>query len=89
MEQHTKEDSDSAKKLVDFYVDLVENHSTTAKFYLSENVVLDWFGKTIKDNKKVSLFIKDQVCKVSHQITNSFPSENVAFKETHHVKVPK
>lgn len=89
MEKYTKEEKDSAKEILEFYVDLVENNNSTVGYYLAENVVIDWFGKTIKDSKKVALFIKDQVAKVTHHLTNTFPSENVAFKESHHVKVPK
>nr|XP_008192085.1 PREDICTED: uncharacterized protein LOC103312661 [Tribolium castaneum]XP_015834884.1 PREDICTED: uncharacterized protein LOC103312661 [Tribolium castaneum] len=89
MENYTKEEKDSAKEVLEFYVDIFENNNSTVKYFLSENVVLDWFGKTIKDNKKVSLFLKEQACKVTHHITNTIPSEKVAFKESHNVKVPK
>lgn len=91
MECYTKEETQSAKKVLDFYIDLIEDgfrkDEAAAAYYLAGNVVLDWFGKTVKGNRKAKTFIKEQMSKVTHHVTNVRPAENVAFRDTHRVKI--
>lgn len=91
MECYKKDETQSAKKILDFYIDLIEDgfrkDDHTAAYYLAENVVLDWFGKTVKGKRKAKSFIKDQVCKVTHHIKDVRPAENVTFRDTHRVKI--
>lgn len=83
------EDREEVSKVLDFYINLVENNNSTVRYYLAENVVLDWFGKTVKEVTKVSRFMKDQVGTVTHYLTSAVPVQNVAFKNVHKIKATK
>ncbi|CAH0560386.1 unnamed protein product [Brassicogethes aeneus] len=85
----TEDQIREAKDFGEFYIDLVENYKTTVKYYLSDDIVLDWFGQTVKGEKKVNLFIKSNVATVKHFFSDAKPVENIGFRDTHVVKLPR
>ncbi|CAG9832212.1 unnamed protein product [Diabrotica balteata] len=86
---YTESDKREAKQFVEFYIDNIENHSNYFQYYLSEDVVLDWFGKTIKKEKNVTAFLKDQMGSVNHFLSDAVPVGKIGFRDTHIIKVPR
>ncbi|XP_039748493.1 uncharacterized protein LOC120625470 [Pararge aegeria] len=53
----------SARNFAVWYKCMIDNDRQNLSLYLSDDVMLEWFGKTIKTRKKVSFFIKyDMQC---------------------------
>nr|XP_022903187.1 uncharacterized protein LOC111415659 [Onthophagus taurus] len=88
MESFTKEDQEIAQKLMDFYTDLVENHVDFLSYSLSDRVILDWFGKTIKGERNIALHLKDNT-KFVHLLENLQPVFKIGHRDTHIVDVSK
>ncbi|KAJ8919344.1 hypothetical protein NQ315_003928 [Exocentrus adspersus] len=78
-----------AKIFGEFYADLMDNYRNTVKYYLSEDVVLDWFGQTIKGEQKVNMFLKKTLASVKHYLSDAVPAKKIGFRDTHVVKIPK
>ncbi|KAG5873210.1 hypothetical protein JTB14_019518 [Gonioctena quinquepunctata] len=87
--EFTDEDMKEAKTFGEFYVDKLENHKNLFKYYLAENVVLDWFGQTIRGEKKVNDFLKKTLASVNHLFSDALPAKEIGFRDTHIIKVPK
>lgn len=78
-----------AKTFGEFYVDMMENYRNTVKYYLSEDVILDWFGQTVKGEQNVSVFLKKTLSTVKHYFSDAVPAKKIGFRDTHVVKIPK
>lgn len=78
-----------AKIFGEFYVDMMENYRNTVKYYLSEDVILDWFGQTVKGEQNVSVFLKKTLSSVKHHFSDAIPVRKIGFRDTHVVKIPK
>lgn len=84
--EDTKQNED--KIIANLYIDLIENHRETFMYYLSENAVLDWFGRTVKGQKNIHIFIKSHIDNVEHQFSNPRSVSKIGFRETHIIKEP-
>lgn len=85
----SESDRREAKNFVEFYIDKIENHRNYFRYYLSEDVILDWFGQTIKGEKNVVAFLKKTITSVNHLLSDAVPVKSIGFKDTHKVKIPK
>ncbi|XP_026490372.2 uncharacterized protein LOC113396593 [Vanessa tameamea] len=65
--QHLKQES--AKKLIVWYKQLVDNDRQKFSLFLSDDVTLEWFGRTIKTRKKVAAFVKNDIQCSRHDFT--------------------
>ncbi|XP_019757054.1 uncharacterized protein LOC109535576 isoform X4 [Dendroctonus ponderosae] len=81
--------TEDAQKVLDFFTDLIETSKTHLKYYLAEDIVLDWFGQTIRGQKKVASFIKTKVNPIRHLFKEAKSTSKIGFRDTHLVKAPK
>ncbi|KAH1019404.1 hypothetical protein HUJ04_009229 [Dendroctonus ponderosae] len=81
--------TEDAQKVLDFFTDLMETSKTHLKYYLAEDIVLDWFGQTIRGQKKVASFIKTKVNPIRHLFKEAKSTSKIGFRDTHLVKAPK
>lgn len=78
-----------AKAFGDFYVEKMETERESLKYILSEDVILDWFGQTVKGEKNVIAFLKKTLVSVNHIISDFRPAKKIGFRDTHVVKITK
>ncbi|XP_066147015.1 uncharacterized protein [Euwallacea fornicatus] len=83
----TEDKATEAQQLLDFYIDLMENSKNLLKYYLSEDIVLDWFGETVKGQKQVTDFIKTNVNPMKHIFKEAVPASKIGFRDTHSLKI--
>jgi len=81
-------DSD-AESFLSFYIDLFENHVDTLPYHLSEDALLDWFGQTVRDVKKIGEFLKHNVGSVKHLFTQPEVCDSVGYRESHTNFIPR
>nr|XP_023030178.1 uncharacterized protein LOC111518069 [Leptinotarsa decemlineata] len=89
MMDFTDADMKEAKTFGEFYINKIENHKNLFKYYLADNVVLDWFGQTVRGDKKVNEFLKKTLASVNHLLSDAVPAKKIGFRDTHIIKVPK
>lgn len=77
-----------AKAFTNFYIDMFENHLNTFSFYLSESATLDWFGKTIKGEKDIGAFLKNNAATIKHLMCDPKPVNEVGHRDTHVINYP-
>lgn len=78
------------KAMANLYMHLIDNHKETFMYYLSENAVLDWFGRTLRGRKNIHSFIKRHIRDVLHHFNNARPVPKIEFRDTHMIReVPK
>ncbi|KAJ8949710.1 hypothetical protein NQ318_013579 [Aromia moschata] len=85
----TEAQRNEARTFGEFYIDMMENYRNTVKYYLSQDVILDWFGQTVKGEKTVSLFLKKNLSSVKHFMSVAVPVKKIGFRDTHIVNIPK
>lgn len=78
-----------AKAFGDFYIEKMETERDSMKYFLSEDVILDWFGQTVKGEKNVIVFLKKTLASVNHIISDFKPAKKIGFRDTHVVKIPR
>lgn len=78
-----------AKAFGNFYIEKMETERDSLKYFLSEDVILDWFGQTVKGDKNVIAFLKKTLASVNHIISDFKPATKIGFRDTHVVKIPK
>lgn len=88
MEKFSDEQKEETKKFGLFYQDMVDNHKDCIKYYISETSVLDWFGQTVKGEKNIAAFIKNNIGNCKHNFSNAIPVEKIGFRDSHVVKLP-
>lgn len=88
MEKFTETEIQEAKRFIDFYENTVDNVKDSFKYHLSEGVVLDWFGKTVKGIKNITSFINSKTAACTHHFTNAKPVEKIGFRDSHIVNLP-
>ncbi|CAH0746714.1 unnamed protein product [Diatraea saccharalis] len=55
-----------AKKFIAWYKQMIDNERQNLALYLSDDAILEWFGRTIKSRKKISLFFKHDMQYTRH-----------------------
>ncbi|XP_050355675.1 uncharacterized protein LOC126776870 [Nymphalis io] len=60
---------ESARNFIVWYKRLVDNDRQKLSLFLSEDISLEWFGRTIKTRKKVSAFVKHDIQCSRHDFT--------------------
>lgn len=55
-----------AKTFTSWYKQMIDHDRQNLVLYLSDDIVLEWFGRTIKTRKKVSSFLKHDMQCSSH-----------------------
>ncbi|XP_030766467.1 uncharacterized protein LOC115890387 [Sitophilus oryzae] len=85
----TTEDYVAAQNLLDFFMELIEASKNLLKYYLSEDVVLDWFGQTVRGQKNVASFIKTKINPIKHILSGAKPVNRIGFRDTHVVTVSR
>lgn len=88
METFTEKEILDAKKFMDFYENIIDNHKDSFKYHLSETVVLDWFGQTVKGNRNVTAFVDSKTVSCTHHFSNVRPASKIGFRDTHVVNIP-
>ncbi|XP_046970968.1 uncharacterized protein LOC124538009 [Vanessa cardui] len=78
--QHLKQES--AKKFILWYKQLVDNDRQKFSLFLSDDVTLEWFGRTIKTRKKVSAFVKNDIQCSRHDFTTVQSIEKIETRNT-------
>lgn len=78
-----------AQAFGDFYIEKMETQREMLKYFLSEDVILDWFGQTIKGEKNVITFLKKTLTSVNHIISVFRPAKKIGFRDTHIIKAPR
>lgn len=78
-----------AQSFGDFYIEKMELQRDSLKYILSEDVILDWFGQTVKGDRQVIAFLKKTLASVNHIISNFKPATKIGFRDTHIIKIPK
>lgn len=86
---YTEDRIHDANSFCEFYVDLMHNFNDRVKYFLADDVVLDYFGHTIKGQKNVSNYIKSNILTVKHHFNKAVPVDTIGFRDTHVVKLPK
>lgn len=81
-------DDDDTKNFIRFYIDLIENNTNTLRYYCADKIVLDWFGKTIKGGKKLTMFLKSN-SKFRHFLSNIVPVNKIGFRHSHRIESTK
>lgn len=59
-----------ARSFITWYKHMVDNERANLSLYLSDDAVLEWFGRTIKTRKKVSAFLKFDMQCSKHDFTS-------------------
>ncbi|KAF7281128.1 hypothetical protein GWI33_005080 [Rhynchophorus ferrugineus] len=85
----TIEDGVSPQTLLDFFTEMVETSKPLMRYYLSDNVVLDWFGQTIKGQKNVATFIRYNINPIKHMLKDVKPTSKIGFRDSHIVKISR
>ncbi|XP_050299346.1 uncharacterized protein LOC126738182 isoform X2 [Anthonomus grandis grandis] len=85
----TENNATEVQTVLDFYLDLIEHSKNLIRYYLSEDVVLDWFGHTVKGQKNVAAFMKDKVNPVKHIFKEARAIDSIGFRDTHVVKTSR
>ncbi|XP_057655123.1 uncharacterized protein LOC130893214 [Diorhabda carinulata] len=79
-------EKEQAKNFVDFYIDKIENQRNYFRYYLSEDVILDWFGQTVKGEKNVNAFLNKTITSVNHILSETVPATKIGSRESHVIK---
>ncbi|XP_045479414.1 uncharacterized protein LOC123684272 isoform X1 [Harmonia axyridis] len=86
--EFTDDQIKDASTFCNFYLDLIHSFNDKTKYFLSENVVLDYFGRTIKGQKNVTSYIKSNLVNVGHLFEEAKPMKEIGFRDTHVVNLP-
>ncbi|XP_023945329.1 uncharacterized protein LOC112051083 [Bicyclus anynana] len=75
----------SARNFAIWYKRMIDNDRQNLTLYLSDDVMLEWFDKTIKTRKKVSFFLKYDMQSSRHEFTTveSIEKIHARFENTH------
>lgn len=67
------------------YLELFTAHSNFFKFFIAQNGVLEWFGRTIKGNQKIHDYLRYEVCSQYDHLffENAEQCEPFEYKSTH------
>lgn len=84
-----EEEIKEAKTFGNFYIEKMETQRESLKYFLSEDVILDWFGQTVKGEKNVIEFLKKTLTSVNHIISDFKPAKKIGFRDTHVIKITK
>lgn len=76
MESNGSEEKDFAKLFAIKYCNLIDNYRENIPRYLSEDVILEWFGRTIAGRDQVASFIMQEVPTV-HKLIYVEPSSPI------------
>lgn len=87
MEKSSEIETEEAKKFLNFYENIIDNHKNYFKYHLSEMAVLDWFGKTVKGCRNIGIFFNSKANSCTHHFTNVKPVEKIGFRDTHVVNL--
>ncbi|KAK9872172.1 hypothetical protein WA026_016225, partial [Henosepilachna vigintioctopunctata] len=87
--EYSEDQIKDATSFCDFYIDLIHSFNEKLKYFLSEDIVLDYFGHTIKGQKNVTSYIMSNIVNVAHLFQNTKPIDKIGFRDTHIVKLPK
>lgn len=87
--EFTDDQIKDATTFCDFYLDLIHSFDDKTKYFLSENVLLDYFGHTIKGQKNVTGYIKTNLVNVGHLFEGAKPAKKIGYRDTHVVKLPR
>lgn len=88
MESFSNEEHQEAKDFLEFYINAVETKNCI-RYYLAEDVILDWFGHTIRGEKNVLSFFRSDVSQIKHFLSDVSPAEKIGFRDTHVIKLTK
>lgn len=72
-----------ARTFVSWYKRMIDYERQNFALYLSDEVVLEWFGKTIRKRKKVASFLKYDMQSTKHDLTTVESIERISVREDH------
>ncbi|XP_015114767.1 uncharacterized protein LOC107039580 [Diachasma alloeum] len=76
-----EEELSQAVSFVNSYFALVDGLASDLEDHLADDVVLDWFGQTIKGRKDVASFMKYQKIKSRHVFNEITPKTSIGYRE--------
>lgn len=59
-----------ARTFVQWYKRMIDNERQNLALYMSDDAVLEWFGRSIKSQKKISAFLKYDMQCSKHDFTS-------------------
>lgn len=78
---HTADEHSRAISFMNSYFSLIDGLASGLENHLAENVILDWFGKTIRGKRNVSTFIKKNKVDSRHMFASIKPIDGIRYKE--------
>ncbi|XP_055910345.1 uncharacterized protein LOC129944730 [Eupeodes corollae] len=83
--RNSVKDPTEVKNALAKYLELFTSHSDFFKFYIAQNGVLEWFGRTIKGNLKIHDYLRYEVCSQYDHLffENAEVCDSIECKPTH------
>ncbi|XP_055843331.1 uncharacterized protein LOC129910094 [Episyrphus balteatus] len=83
--RNSVKDPTEVKNALAKYLELFTSHSNFFKFFIAQNGVLEWFGRSIKGNTKIHDYLRYEVCSQYDHLffENAEPCEPFECKSTH------
>lgn len=75
---------DEQKQAISFansYFALADGLASGLESHLSENVILDWFGRTIRGKRNVSAFMEAHKVNSRHMFADILPTTDIHYKQ--------
>ena len=63
------------------YFTLVDGLASGLEEYLAEDVILDWFGRTVTGKANVNTFMKVHKVNSRHVFNNILPTESIGYRK--------
>lgn len=77
---NTKFNLQQARSFISWYKQMIDNERSNLSLYLSDDAILEWFGRTIKTRKKLSGFLKHDMQCSRHYLTSVENIENIQLR---------
>lgn len=80
------EDHSRAISFAESYFSLVDGLATGLEDHLAKNVVLDWFGRTIRGRENVAEFMKIQKIGSRHVFNSIDPADDISYGKSQQMR---
>jgi len=68
-------------RVVSYYVNLIEEEIDQLGKHLADNVILYWYGRTVKGKDLVLKFLSDEIVNPEHNITSAQAIPEIHYRE--------
>ncbi|XP_069680509.1 uncharacterized protein [Periplaneta americana] len=76
----------AAEHFAEVYCNLLDKHRERLGFYLADDAVLDWFGRTVSGKESIAGFINLEVPETQHCLTSILPSDPIQHRKRSYVE---